>query len=126
MIIDYSELSVTGYVPTASEYSDIQVAAEEQQRELASVDEEIANLEKRLIHLRAHRIKLWRSCTSSSGLVAPIRRLPHEVLGDIFAYSIPEVHRHPDDARATLLRVCRHWSAVMMDIPKVWTTIELH
>ncbi|KAF8590815.1 hypothetical protein K439DRAFT_1657168 [Ramaria rubella] len=133
MIIDYSELSLTGYVPTTSEYSDIQVAVEEQQRELASVDEEIANL-------RAYRIKLWRSCTSSSGLVAPIRRLPHEVLGDIFAYSIPGIHLkamelgahpfrrhgHPDDARATLLRVCRHWSAVMIDTPKVWTTIDLH
>ncbi|KAF8585036.1 hypothetical protein K439DRAFT_1086510 [Ramaria rubella] len=138
MIVDYSELADTGYVPTAFEYSHIRVGAEEQRHELASIDEEIATLENRLSHLRAYRIKLWRSCTSSAGLMAPIRRLPPEILGNIFVMSLPSISWQeigdeghwffkdevdPYQAHSAIQSVCRHWSAVLAETPRMWSTI---
>ncbi|KAF8573389.1 hypothetical protein K439DRAFT_1665827 [Ramaria rubella] len=129
MIVDYSELADTGYVPTAFEYSQhIRVGAEEQRHELASVDEEIATLENRLSHLRASKIKLWRSCTSSAGLMAPIRRLPPEILGYIFVMSRPSISWQdlgvdPYQAHSAIQSVCRYLSAVLDETPRMWSTI---
>ncbi|KAF8577340.1 hypothetical protein K439DRAFT_1418309 [Ramaria rubella] len=137
MIVDYSELAVAGYLPTASEYSDIRMGAEEQHRELASLDEEIAILENRLTHLRAYRIKLWRSCTSSAGLMAPVRKLPREILGDIFVMLLPSIswqevgtrnhwffrYKNPYNTHSTIQSICRHWSAVLSETPRMWSTI---
>ncbi|KAF8576174.1 hypothetical protein K439DRAFT_1367852, partial [Ramaria rubella] len=92
MLVDYSELIkavAPGYVPTAFEAANIQTEAEEQCRELCSVDEQIASLKEQLSELRTYRNNLCRSYVSASSLRAPIRRVPQEVLGEIFAHLIP-------------------------------------
>ncbi|KAF8586949.1 hypothetical protein K439DRAFT_1386552, partial [Ramaria rubella] len=91
MIVDYSDLTVTCYFPTASECRQITEAVNEQRHELAAVDEEITALDEKLNQRRAYRTKLWRSYQSASGLTAPIRKLSFEILTAIFAYSIPGI-----------------------------------
>ncbi|KAJ6479284.1 hypothetical protein C8R47DRAFT_613319 [Mycena vitilis] len=78
------------------------------------------------------------------GVVSPIRRLPPEILGEIFLYSIPllqkdhklrekSVHEHPDWSndleRAKtpwhLGQICRYWRTVALSLRSLWSVFDL-
>ncbi|KAF8573835.1 hypothetical protein K439DRAFT_921494 [Ramaria rubella] len=109
----------------------------------ANLLEEIATLENRLSHLRAYRSKLWRSCTwTSTGLRASIRKLPNEILGDVFIMSLPSISwqevgdedhwlfhdlADPYKMHSTMIQsIRRHWSTVLQETPRMWSTIIIN
>ncbi|KAG5640311.1 hypothetical protein DXG03_009262, partial [Asterophora parasitica] len=64
--------------------------------------------------------------------LAPHKRLPVEVLGEIFAYFIPDLPSQPcrADAYAThaawiLGQVCSLWRQISRNDPKLWSTVSL-
>ena len=68
--------------------------------------------------------KVWaleQENTYAASLLAPVRRLPVELLSEIFTiaivvYGCPSFH---------LMRVCRSWRWVLMAMPRVWSTIKV-
>ncbi|KAF8572604.1 hypothetical protein K439DRAFT_168530 [Ramaria rubella] len=137
MSVDYGQLAVTGTVPTTSEYNNIQKGTEGQRRELTYLNEAIKN---QLSHLNPWGIESCHSCNSSAGLMSPIRKVPSEILGDIFILSLPSISwqevenenhwffRQGDDPYKThyiIQSTCRHWSAILADTPGVWSTIMI-
>ncbi|KAJ7195898.1 hypothetical protein GGX14DRAFT_199222 [Mycena pura] len=74
----------------------------------AALDEEIERVSARLASLKAHR-----------NSIAPISRLPTELLVDIFL-------RLPDLPCKIIMNVCHHWHAISSATPALWTRIELH
>ncbi|KAJ7195904.1 hypothetical protein GGX14DRAFT_674116 [Mycena pura] len=72
----------------------------------AVIDEEIAQITARLASLKAYK-----------NSIAPISRLPTELLVEIFL-------RLPD-LPCKIMNVCRHWHAISSATPALWTRIEL-
>ncbi|KAF8215113.1 hypothetical protein K438DRAFT_1800738 [Mycena galopus ATCC 62051] len=62
-------------------------------------------------------------------MLSPIRRLPPEILGEIFSLVVSTMFRAylppPETQHAPwlLTRVCRHWSAVALANPALWSTV---
>ncbi|TRM57298.1 hypothetical protein BD626DRAFT_213568, partial [Schizophyllum amplum] len=73
--------------------------------------------------LSALRKRIWRQLAILRSLIAPVRRLPQELLADIFVYfSTPCVPQ--DRARLvtkSVARVCYTWRAVARGTPELWT-----
>ena len=57
----------------------------------------------------------------AASLLAPIRRLPVEMLSEIFATAIMVC----GCSALRLMRVCRSWRCVLITMPRVWSTIKV-
>ncbi|OCH95894.1 hypothetical protein OBBRIDRAFT_443601 [Obba rivulosa] len=84
----------------------------------AALDAEIAALDAALAQLRARRNAL-----------APVLRLPHELLADVFAHVAQDAAAaHPwalEVPWAAVAHVCRYWRAVALHAPRVWAALAL-
>jgi hypothetical protein len=60
-------------------------------------------------------------------LLSPIRRLPPELLGEIFRYCLPQNYDEKGAHKAVMLpsHVCKHWRDVALSTPTLWTNIVL-
>ncbi|KAJ6597562.1 hypothetical protein DFH09DRAFT_1132159 [Mycena vulgaris] len=112
--------------------------------EVARYDTEISRLKAELSKLEADRAALHGHCDGCRGLLSPIRRLPSEILVEIFALYersfTPVFDARPKSsssldiemsrlAKTSLLAVsavCARWHTIVMGTPTLWTTIELH
>ncbi|KAK7044517.1 F-box domain-containing protein, partial [Favolaschia claudopus] len=97
---------------------------EELDLQMVSLDEALESLKLRKEQLR-QTIKTYKAC------FAPIRRLPPEILGLIFSAVVQETASESlsldmDDAPWLLTRICRHWSAVALSNPALWSRLDLH
>jgi hypothetical protein len=108
--------------------------------EIARYDSEIERLRVVLEKLVADRATLHAYAKGRRSIVAPIRRLPPEVLVQIFHLVPPaasDVHVLYDDSATyaselrrlakeellALSNVCSHWHDVVMNTPMLWSTI---
>ena len=84
--------------------------------------------------LLADSSSLVQAHAVSDPIFAPVRKLPPEILANIFIECIPSlIHERrsyfdedifPQQVRARLGRVCRIWNAVLTDEPGVWATLD--
>ncbi|KAF8585763.1 hypothetical protein K439DRAFT_1342605, partial [Ramaria rubella] len=127
----------TDYHPDLSDSKEIKARLEQQHCELRRIDEKVTDLEEQLAAMKKIQAIWQLRCEVSEALLAPIRKLPHEILGKILTFCIPPLRlvglgdrdepakTHPHDARYVLLCVCRRWKQVMDETPEVWSTIAL-
>ena len=71
------------------------------------------------IEMQIHVLK--QENYNAASFLAPIRRLPVEMLAEIFIISI-SCHAQ---SRLELMRVCRSWRAVVLTMPRIWANIRL-
>lgn len=112
----------------------------------------IESLERTIQELCAQRDALQLTNAVGQGLLAPIRKLPSEILAEIFTQCMPTVHmpldgndhvyelpvdriygnydiarsRHPTFVRMRLTQICRRWRDIISDTPSMWTTLVLN
>ncbi|KAF7974511.1 hypothetical protein HWV62_12086 [Athelia sp. TMB] len=99
------------------------------QSDIASIDEEIRVSQ---IHTAPSRLvaKLTALCdpaAASKGLISPPRRLPAEILGEIFIHTLPPFpfELFPSQTPLVLELVCRRWKDVIRSTPALWSSIAL-
>jgi len=66
---------------------------------------------------------------SLRSLLTPIRRLPPELLTEIFMHCLPRqrfIRPAPDQAPLLLAQICASWRRASISIPSLWTSLELH
>ncbi|KAG1747976.1 uncharacterized protein EDB91DRAFT_52491 [Suillus paluster] len=101
------------------------------QQQLDAVLHEISGLEtvmdgmKDLHHqLVEKKDKITQSMNVYKGLVSPVRRLPTEVLSQIFDHCLPEDSRllspSMEHAPMLLTGICRRWREVAVGVPSLW------
>ncbi|KAJ7340005.1 hypothetical protein DFH08DRAFT_938786 [Mycena albidolilacea] len=107
-------------------------------QELEDYTEKITELKDELSRLESHHAALKEYHRDCCGLLAPVRRLPPEVLIDIFSRCRRFTPEHSRSqvvdsigilAQIRLQRmahVCARWYNVAMDTPSLWDTIFLH
>ena len=60
-------------------------------------------------------------------LLSPVRRLPSELLGEVFCHCLPQNYKAEGAHKAVMLpsHICKHWRDVALSTPILWTNIVL-
>ncbi|KAF7336510.1 F-box domain-containing protein [Mycena sanguinolenta] len=96
-------------------------------KRLTLLDEEIPRLKDRLQELETERTALSESHAQNIRILSPLRRIPAEILGEIFSWSLPS-HWDVLDVRNcpwVLTHVCRRWRAVALSMTSLWSLISV-
>ncbi|KAJ6457428.1 hypothetical protein C8R47DRAFT_943932, partial [Mycena vitilis] len=109
--------------PDESELPLVKSAVSRTDARLAIIDEEIAKLQKTLKELEENRASLL----SYKVILSPLRRIPPEVLGQIFSWTLPSVDDEwccnkwdATDSPWNLTHVSSFWRAVSLSTPSLW------
>ncbi|KAF8208530.1 hypothetical protein K438DRAFT_1930197 [Mycena galopus ATCC 62051] len=105
--------------------------------ELTRYNEEISRLRALLETLESDREALQSCYDAWRSLLAPVRRVPTEILVDIFARTRPKrlndwwtpksVKSHIAETHLLAVsQVCRRWYNIVLDTPTLWDTIHLN
>lgn len=82
----------------------------------------------KLDELRKSEGDSYAAITALHILLSPIRRLPHELLTEIFIYCLPQKQFVlPGDVGSPLrlMQVCTEWWKVCVSSPQLWSSLEL-
>ncbi|KAJ7189021.1 hypothetical protein C8R46DRAFT_1341639 [Mycena filopes] len=121
------------------EISSFRRVAEEAPVELARYDAEIERLREHTARLLSERATLSWYSDGCRSVAAPVRRLPTELLAQIFDLCAPdgqevisdtttpteEVERLAKKYLLQLAQVCSYWRSVAMETPTLWSLIVL-
>ncbi|KAF8587894.1 hypothetical protein K439DRAFT_1658866 [Ramaria rubella] len=125
-------LHASDFLPNTAQTKQIRSVVQVQNSTVHALDAQISFLEAQLCDLRAQRIALIESSTVKKALLAPIRKLAPETLGEVFELAsngsiTPGVQRiiTADCTPILLGMVCRKWRRVAQGTPQLWTTIAL-
>ncbi|KAJ6561811.1 hypothetical protein B0H19DRAFT_1026608 [Mycena capillaripes] len=128
----------TNVAPTTQECAQITgYILVQSQRELAQLDDEMERLhvhfnderfQKRLTQLNTKRAALAADIDAHSALLSPIRRVPDDVLREIFVASLPETNNAVISSRESPLLLCgvtSGWRQVALSTPWLWSSLHL-
>ncbi|KAJ7741322.1 hypothetical protein B0H16DRAFT_1890506 [Mycena metata] len=118
----------TNYCPTDEEASDIKSFLVEPGLRLRRLDDKIAELQNELDKLAAERESLVVYIDGHKALISPLRRLPLDIVQEIFLACIP-THRNcvmsALEAPVLLGRICSSWRAISLSIPRLWSRLHI-
>ncbi|KAF7299775.1 hypothetical protein HMN09_00983400 [Mycena chlorophos] len=117
----FSEHLNTSYCPTEDEVGAINTLLVEPQARLAALEGTIQKLQE-------ERDALARSIAAHEALVAPMRRLPLDMLREIFSACLPSERNcamSASEAPLLLARVCSRWRTVALETPSLWTQLHI-
>jgi len=131
----------TNYYPTQLEEASLNDAISKYEEESKQLDQSVADLRAQIVDSKARKVKVTLMLKTAKGVLAPIRRIPEEVLGEVFYWctqtpalssdnfftSWPgwEIPIPSTDAPFSLLRVCHLWRRITLRTPKLFTGIYL-
>ncbi|KAF5339254.1 hypothetical protein D9758_013326 [Tetrapyrgos nigripes] len=119
-------------IPSDTELYHIQSLIEDADRDLRHYDEEIERLSNTLATLKTHRDDLQRSRDRYRAFSAPQRKLPMEILGEIFSWCcspslLVDMHRESFAAPALVIsQTCSFWRKVALTMPGLWSELKVH
>ncbi|KAJ6489029.1 hypothetical protein C8R45DRAFT_827012 [Mycena sanguinolenta] len=118
----------TNYCPTDQEVLEIRSFLAEPTRRLKSLDDDIANLQKSIDKLVEERDGLKTYVDAHQVLISPVRRLPRDIVQEIFVACIP-IHRNcvmsANEAPILLGRICSAWRSVSLYTPQLWASLHV-
>ncbi|KAF9239821.1 hypothetical protein BU15DRAFT_61745 [Melanogaster broomeanus] len=131
-----THISFVNFVPGPQDIPFIDAVVSERNSQLSGLSCQIAQVESamsKLVALRA-RLEESRSCVRDSmmahhTLTSSVRRIPPEVLGEIFYHCLPGTpFLTPRNAECpmVLTQVCHLWRAVAMSSPRLWSSVTIH
>ncbi|KAF8216899.1 hypothetical protein K438DRAFT_1658426 [Mycena galopus ATCC 62051] len=101
--------------------------------QLADLDDEIFKLREKLSQSEEQRASLFSYRTQNSAILSPLRRMPPELLREIFSSALPAAvdlshQRRWDIGQAPwlLTHVSSRWRAVALSTPSLWSHIVVN
>ncbi|KAG2002518.1 hypothetical protein CC2G_004702 [Coprinopsis cinerea AmutBmut pab1-1] len=112
----------TNYVPSAAQLQDISAFVKQSDARLAELNAELAVLLEK-------RDKLKESIDGHKALLSITRRLPTDIMQNIFNWTLPpfafNTTMDPSDSPLLLTRVCRSWREIAINLPHLWSAIHI-
>ncbi|KAJ7607971.1 hypothetical protein FB45DRAFT_763795, partial [Roridomyces roridus] len=109
--------------PKAAEIPFLRTITSEMGARLVSIDDEIKQLQTR-------RRTLALSHEQHKSVLSPLRSLAPEILGEIFAWTLPTVSEafcrsqfQFGESPWNLTHVCSHWRAIAISAPSLWSLL---
>ncbi|KAL0068401.1 hypothetical protein AAF712_004479 [Marasmius tenuissimus] len=120
----------TNYPASSLEIGQIEELLIQPTQELNRLNSEIHHLRSTLGYLLSQREKLQSFVNSHRALISPIRRLPPEVLSEIFVHCLQDKDRNPTrsvtEAPLLLTFVCRRWREIALSTARLWRGIHIY
>lgn len=121
--------SVINRFPSESQLRLLPTMKSDIEHDILRFDKEISRLTDVLSELQTQRARLQRQVTSCSSLLAPIRRLPPELLVEIFSFScvLPsnDLTQRKISAPYNISHVCSYWRELSISTPNLWSRISV-
>ncbi|KAI5889667.1 uncharacterized protein SCHCODRAFT_01327336 [Schizophyllum commune H4-8] len=119
------DLLRAGHVPSPNEHSEIRQDISALGASLAAIDAELSSIKARLATLEHHRIQLAESKCRKQALIAPINRLPIELLELIIHAALPPTWTTASigTTRFPLLETCYRFRRTALGMPELWCKI---
>ncbi|KAF7376660.1 hypothetical protein MSAN_00082800 [Mycena sanguinolenta] len=118
----------TNYCPTDAETTQIQGLLVEPCLQLKHLDDEISVMQKALDKLTEERDALVDYVDAHKALLSPLRRLPLDIVEEIFMACLP-THRNcvmsATEAPVILGRICSAWRAISLSAPRLWSSLHI-
>ncbi|KAJ6491036.1 hypothetical protein C8R45DRAFT_901342 [Mycena sanguinolenta] len=123
-----TQLSSSNEPPVDAELSVVRPVAQITSAHLALLDQEISRVKGRLRELEKEHTALSESHAQNMSILSPLRRVPTEILGEIFSWTLPLSLSHQsvvdvENCPWVLTHVCRRWRAVALSTPSLWSLI---
>ncbi|KAF8585891.1 hypothetical protein K439DRAFT_1229945, partial [Ramaria rubella] len=123
----------TNFVPSEFEVLSIKSSIEQEEFNIKEVDSLIATTKQQLKNLQKQRSDSINLLAVKQGLIAPVRKIPSEVMEQIMdeyvhpSWTLPTDASEkcgiprPDVKLRCLSRVCKQWRRLVLNNPKLWT-----
>ncbi|KAL0072290.1 hypothetical protein AAF712_000052 [Marasmius tenuissimus] len=120
------------YVPADEQVRQTAEQLEKDEETVRLYDEEISRLETVLKTLMEGKKRVKRRMEERRAMMSAIRRLPNEVLSEIFYHSVPPGeysfsadHRGVRARTLNISHVCSRWRNIINAIPKLWSSFHI-
>lgn len=119
-------LLATNQVPSTNEVVEVERDMVRLDVDLESLELEITRARAMLERLERKRRRIRTKRQAYEFILSPVRRLPLEILGDIFAFGLP-VHlgRATTSVLQSYMGVCRTWRHACLSSPKIWADLSI-
>ncbi|KAJ6493328.1 hypothetical protein C8R45DRAFT_185855 [Mycena sanguinolenta] len=118
----------TNFVPTDAQCDEIHAFLRGPRTELADVTEKIARLQTLIDDAARERDELEGLIDAHLALVSPVRRLPDDIMQEIFLAARP-AGRNPaiisDEAPLLLCQICKSWRTIALTTPSLWASLHI-
>ncbi|KAJ6562427.1 hypothetical protein B0H19DRAFT_97186 [Mycena capillaripes] len=118
--------------PEESELTFVQSAILQADASLARLDEEISELQGKLRQFEAERASLFTYRTGNSAIISPLRRMPPELLREIFSWTMPTINRTLGwneicigQSPWALTHICSRWRMIALSTPSLWSLVVM-
>ncbi|KAJ6594628.1 hypothetical protein B0H19DRAFT_1096271 [Mycena capillaripes] len=118
----------TNYHPSDQEVVEIESLLVEPTRRLKRLDDEIAQLQKAIDTLAEERESLGAYVAAHKALISPFRRLPMDIIHEIFIACLPTNRNavmSAYEAPVLLGRICSSWRAISLSTPRLWARLHV-
>ncbi|KAE9401963.1 hypothetical protein BT96DRAFT_817156 [Gymnopus androsaceus JB14] len=110
-------------------YSKVQQVLRDGEKDTEDYATEIAKLQSRIISIQQKKDRLEVHLRAYASLIAPVRRLPDDVLREVFKYDCSEPCKlfllRIRDGPLKVGAVCSHWRSIVVSTPSLWSRISL-
>ncbi|KAJ7437750.1 hypothetical protein FB451DRAFT_1450356 [Mycena latifolia] len=118
----------TNYCPRDEEIAEIKALFIEPTLRLEDLDHRIADLQNALDKLVDEHTRISTYVEAHKALISPARRLPLDILEEIFVACLP-THRNcvmsAVEAPVLLGRVCGSWRSISLLTPRLWSRVHV-
>ncbi|KAJ7117629.1 hypothetical protein C8R44DRAFT_555445, partial [Mycena epipterygia] len=118
----------TNEPPEDTESTFIRAVASKTGSRLAYLDTKISQLRDWLIQLEEERATLTVYHSQNTAILSPLRRMPPELLCEIFSWTLPSVRealqRRRFDTKHSpwvLTQICSRWRAIALSTASLWS-----
>ncbi|KAJ6594554.1 hypothetical protein B0H19DRAFT_65026 [Mycena capillaripes] len=118
----------TNYCPQDEELAQINDLLIEPCLRMKRLDDEIAVMQKAINKLNEERDALSTYVEAHRALTSPLRRLPLDIIEEIFVACLP-THRNCAmtalEAPVILGRICSSWRSISLSTPRLWSRLHI-
>ncbi|KAF8150129.1 hypothetical protein B0H34DRAFT_757444 [Crassisporium funariophilum] len=118
----------TNYVPTDDEITQIETLIQKPTLQLEQLETRMEAMRSMLKQLELEHEVLLCAIQRYRALLSPMRRIPVDILQEIFIYCVPSEHNASMcavEAPVLLTQICSSWRQIALRTPRLWATIHI-
>ncbi|KAJ6578888.1 hypothetical protein DFH09DRAFT_349360 [Mycena vulgaris] len=122
----FKDILYTNAVPSDADFQSIHDLLGNSRQEIAALTGQIIATQKLLDELTERRAALDEFVSAHLALMSPVRRMPLDIVQEIFVASLPDNPGMTEaDAPLLLCHICRAWRSLALSTPRLWQSLNI-